>query len=80
MIYFQTKNPNFDHFWRVLDWKMLIHIMAIWNNILWTFGIFDDHLEHLVFPWYICSGFGIMYKEKSGNPGVASQRDKILLF
>jgi hypothetical protein len=41
--------------------------MAIWN-ILWRFGIFYDLLLHLVFIWYIFSGFGIMYQEKSGNP------------
>jgi hypothetical protein len=41
--------------------------MAIWN-ILRTFGIFYDHLVHFVFIWYIFSGFGIMYREKSGNP------------
>jgi hypothetical protein len=40
--------------------------MAI-RNSLWSFGIFNDHLVHFVFIWYI---FGIMYQEKSGNPGV----------
>jgi hypothetical protein len=43
MVYFQTKNPTLGKFWRALDWKMLICIMPIWN-ILWTFGIFYDHL------------------------------------
>jgi hypothetical protein len=42
--------------------------MAIWN-ILRSFGIFNDHLVHYVFFWCIFSGFGIMYQEKSGNPG-----------
>jgi hypothetical protein len=47
--------------------------MAIWN-ILQTFGIFYDHLEHFETIWYtLCSfgtfsGFGIIYQEKSGNP------------
>jgi hypothetical protein len=41
--------------------------MAI-KNILQTFGIFYDHLVHFVLIWYIFSGFGIMYQEKSGNP------------
>jgi hypothetical protein len=56
-----------------LDWKSLIHFMAIWNiylhlgyftdiwDILRTFGIFYDHLVHF-------SGFGIMQQENSGNP------------
>jgi hypothetical protein len=30
--------------------------------ILWSFGIFYDHLVHF-------SGFGILHQEKSGNPG-----------
>jgi hypothetical protein len=54
-------------FWSVLVWKMLIYFMAL-CNILWTFGIFYDHLVYFVFIWYIFFGFGIMYQEKSGNP------------
>jgi hypothetical protein len=60
MVSFQTKNPNLCKFLRVLDWKVLMYLMAIWN-ILLAFGIFYDHLVHF-------SGFGIMYKEKPGNP------------
>jgi hypothetical protein len=41
--------------------------MATWN-ILWRFGIFYDPLVHFVFIWYIFSGFGMKYQEKSGNP------------
>jgi hypothetical protein len=43
--------------------------MAIWN-ILQTFGICYDHLVHFVLIWYIFPGFGIMFQEKSGNPGL----------
>jgi hypothetical protein len=42
--------------------------MSIWN-ILLTFGIFYDHWVHFVFICYIFSGLGIIYQEKSGNPG-----------
>jgi hypothetical protein len=42
MVPFQTQNPNLGKFWRALDWKMLIYLMAIWN-ILQTFGIFYDN-------------------------------------
>jgi hypothetical protein len=28
-----------------------------------------DHLVNFVLIWYIYSGFGIMYQDKSGNPG-----------
>jgi hypothetical protein len=68
MFCFQTKNPNLGKFRRALDWKMIIHLMAIWN-ILWRLRTFYDHLVHFVFIWYIFSGVGIMYQEKSGNPG-----------
>jgi hypothetical protein len=51
MVSFQTKNANLGKFWRALDWKMLIYIMAIWN-ILQTFGVFYDHLVHFFLFWY----------------------------
>jgi hypothetical protein len=70
MAYFKTKNPNLGKFWRVLQWKMLVYLLAIWS-ILRPFGIFCDHLVHFAFIWYIFSAFGIMYQEKSGNPGHA---------
>jgi hypothetical protein len=58
MAYFQTPNPNFGKKWWVLQWKMLVYFVAIWS-ILW--------------PFYGClacfSRFGILYQEKSGNPG-----------
>jgi hypothetical protein len=48
---------------------MVKYLMAIWT-ILWTFGICYAHLIHFVLIWYIFSSFGIMYKGKSGNPGI----------
>jgi hypothetical protein len=63
MVSFQTKNPNLGKFRRVLDWKMLIHIMTIWKillhlgyfmtiwKILLTFGIFYEHLENFTDIW-----------------------------
>jgi hypothetical protein len=65
MVCFQTKNPNLGKFVMVLDWKMFIYFMTIWNidmirNIGMTFGYFISlgtfcvHLVHF-------SGFGIMY-------------------
>jgi hypothetical protein len=44
---FKTKNPTLGKLWNALDWKMLIYFMAI-CNILWTLGMFYDHLVHLV--------------------------------
>jgi hypothetical protein len=45
---------------------LLEYLMDIWD-ILLQFGTFCVHLVLFVFIWYIFSGFGIMYKEKSGN-------------
>jgi hypothetical protein len=52
MVYFQTKYPDLGKFWRALDRKFFIYLLAIWN-ILWKIGIFYDHLVHFVFIWYI---------------------------
>jgi hypothetical protein len=68
MVCFQTKTPKLGKFWWALDWKMFIYCLAIWN-ILRIFGIFYEDLVHFVFTWYIFSGFGITFQEKSGNPG-----------
>jgi hypothetical protein len=27
---FQTKNPNFGQFWRVLQWNVSVYLMVIW--------------------------------------------------
>jgi hypothetical protein len=61
MAYFQTKNPNLGKFLRVLQWKMIVNFMAIWN-ILWPFGLFYGYLVYF-------SRIGMLYQEKSGNPG-----------
>jgi hypothetical protein len=31
MVSFQTKNPNLGIFWRILELKMLLYILVIWN-------------------------------------------------
>jgi hypothetical protein len=67
MGYFQTKNPNVGLFWRALDWKILIYFIAI-GNILWTFGIFYDHLVHFVFILVHFVRFWYLATRKSGNP------------
>jgi hypothetical protein len=47
---------------------MLIYILVIWNTLL-PLGIFYGHLGNFVVIWYIFHRFGILYQEKSGNPG-----------
>jgi hypothetical protein len=51
---------------------MLVYFMAIWK-ILLTFGIFYGHFADLAVIWYIFPHFGILYQEKSGNPGRKGQ-------
>jgi hypothetical protein len=43
MVCFQTKNPNLGKFWRALEWKSLVHSLAI-LNILRPFGTLYGHL------------------------------------
>jgi hypothetical protein len=72
MAYFQTKNLNLGKFWRVLQWTMLLYFViigsyvftAIWY-ILLAFVIFYGYLIYF-------SYFGMLYKEKSGNPSLRS--------
>jgi hypothetical protein len=52
MVCFQTKNPNFGKFCRVLQWKILVYFMTIWS-ILRPFGIFYGHLVYFAVIWYI---------------------------
>jgi hypothetical protein len=51
---FSNQKYLLGKFWRVLQWKMLVHFMAIWS-ISPLFGIF--------FPV-----IGMLYQDKSGNP------------
>jgi hypothetical protein len=62
MVCFQTKNPNLGKFWTVLQWKMIVYFMDTWS-ILRSFDVFYGHLVYF-------SRFGILYQEKSGNPGL----------
>jgi hypothetical protein len=62
MVYFQTPNPNLGNYWRALEWKMLVLLMAVWNilrpvsYVLWPF-------HNLVIIWYIFPRFGISYQK-----------------
>jgi hypothetical protein len=68
MVCFQTKNPNLGKFWRVLLWKILVHLMTL-LSILRPLEIFYGHLVYFVVIWYIFPRFGILDQQKSGNPG-----------
>jgi hypothetical protein len=65
--FFSNQKSKFGQILEGLRMKNVDIFWAIWN-ILRMCGIFYDRLVHFVFIWYIFSGFGIMYPEKSGNP------------
>jgi hypothetical protein len=46
--------------------------MTIWSVLL-PKVTFYVHLVHFVVIWYIFPRFGMLYREKSGNPGSAVQ-------
>jgi hypothetical protein len=90
MAYFQTKNPNVGKFLRDLQcedidifYGHLVYFTAIWY-ILWPFGILCGPFVYFEAIWYryfiviwcIFPRFGMLYKEKSCNPGskVAERR------
>jgi hypothetical protein len=64
MVNFQTQNPNLGKFWKVLQWMMLVFLLTIWS-ILQSNSMF-------MAIWYILWSFGVfgmLHREKSGNPG-----------
>jgi hypothetical protein len=73
MVYFQTKIVNLGTFWEALEWKMLVYIMAICNT-LQQLGKCYGPLVYFLVIWHISPFFGMLYLEKSGNPGPAGSR------
>jgi hypothetical protein len=65
---FKPKIPIWVNFWRVLKWKRLEYFMAI-RPIVGLFGIFCSHVLHLWSFERFLPIFGMLYEEKSGNPG-----------
>jgi hypothetical protein len=39
MVYFQTKNPNFGKFLRVLQWTLLVYFMAIYVHLVYFMAV-----------------------------------------
>jgi hypothetical protein len=79
MVCFQTKNPNFGKFWRVLQWKILVYFMSIWT-FLGPLEISYGHLVYFVVIMYIFPRFGILDQEKSGNPAQGDQIGQIFAY
>jgi hypothetical protein len=46
---------------------MLVYFVAIWSLLL-PFGVFSGNLINLIVIWLIFSRFGMLDREKSGNP------------
>jgi hypothetical protein len=61
MLYFQTKNPNLDKYWKVMKWKMLV--------LSWPLCLFYSKMVYFMVIWYIFPSFGMLCRDKSGNPG-----------
>jgi hypothetical protein len=49
MAHFQTKTPNLGKFWRVSQWKMLVHFMTIWSILMSIY----EYLVDIVLFWYV---------------------------
>jgi hypothetical protein len=68
MVSFQTKKSQF---WKILKGLRLENVYILYGHLEY---IFYGRLRYFmticpfVFIWCIFSGFGIMYREKSGNP------------
>jgi hypothetical protein len=52
MIVLQIQNPNLGIFWRALEWKMWVNILAIWNS-LQPLEISYGHLVHSIQFWCV---------------------------
>jgi hypothetical protein len=57
-------NPTLGKIWRVLQWMMLVYLVAIWS-ILRPISIFYGHLEYN-------PRFGMLHQEKSGTTAAQS--------
>jgi hypothetical protein len=70
MVCFQTRTPVLGKFWRALEWKQLVYSITIWNTLRPLFTFYIWPLGNLLITWYISPRFGILNKEKSGNPAL----------
>jgi hypothetical protein len=70
---------------RVARWNIFKPEILIWVNfggtcnrsgwyIPWPFGQFYGHLVNFMVIWYTLPSFGVLYQEKSGNPGPTDDR------
>jgi hypothetical protein len=68
MVSLQTKNSTLDIFWMTLEWK-ISGIFYGHSVFLKLFVKLFCRLVYFMAIWYIFYQFGVLYQEKSGNPG-----------
>jgi hypothetical protein len=57
-----------------------VGIFMTFLSILWPNGSFNGHLVHFVAIWYIFPLFGILHREKTGNPAFGIRRYYVTPF
>jgi hypothetical protein len=65
---FKPKIPIWVNFGGSCNWRCWYILCTF--GLLRPFDIFYDHLVHFVVIWYIFLRLGMLYQEKSGNPGL----------
>jgi hypothetical protein len=71
MVYFHTKNPRLGVFRKALERTTLVYFVAVWN-ILQPIGCVSCPLDIFWYFGKFSPRFGMLYQEKSGNPGMQS--------
>jgi hypothetical protein len=59
-VYFETKNTNLGKCWSALEWKMLIHFVAIWTMYctdIWNMYLYSTDI------WSDVQTFGKFYDQ-----------------
>jgi hypothetical protein len=60
------KLPIWVNFVKVFDWKMSVFVMAI--SSFYGKMVYFMAIRFILWPFGIFSRFGMLYREKSGNP------------
>jgi hypothetical protein len=80
--------PNKSQFFFIFEGPGIENLGIFYGHfgILRSFGVFYGHLVNIVVIWYIFFHFGILHREKSGNPTLVtlavalSSREKDISF
>jgi hypothetical protein len=60
-----------------LFYSRLVYFIALWS-FLRPFGLFCDHLVYIFYGYLVnFSRFGMLYQEKSGNPGEGGRKTTV---